>query len=190
MQHDLVVRAQAGDEAAFASLADSSIDRLLAIAVNILGDAHLAEDATQQALLNMWRQLPRLRDPDRFDAWSYRLVVNACHSEVRHSRRWMPNVLRPLNVDPASADEIGVLLDRDQLEVAFRELSVDHRAVVVLHHYVGLPVADVATSLEIPEGTVRSRLYYAMKALRSVLRSPNASSAPVVADAGISEVHR
>lgn len=170
MHTDLVTRAQNGDQGAFASLADSSVARLLRVAQGILGDAHLAEDATQQALVRMWRDLPRLRDPKRFEAWSYRLVVNACYSEVRRSRRWMPSTLTSMTSEPATPDEVGVVHDRDELERAFRTLSVDHRAVVILHHYIGLSMAETARSLDVREGTARSRLYYAMKSLRTVLR--------------------
>ena len=170
MDTQLVVRAQDGDREAFAALADACVDRLLAIAHGILGDAQLAEDATQQALLNIWQHLPRLRDPGRFEAWSYRLAVNACYSEVRRSRRWMPDRLAPLSRDPVAADEMDSVLVRDELESAFRELSVDHRAVLVLHHCLGLTIPEVAHSLDIPEGTVRSRLYHAMKRLRAAMR--------------------
>jgi RNA polymerase sigma-70 factor (ECF subfamily) len=175
MDTDLVVRAQHGDRDAFARLADASLDRLLAVARGILGDTGLAEDATQQALLDVWRNLPSLRDPARFEGWSYRLVVNACHSEARRSRRWISGAIAPLIHEPVEArDEIGTVDDRDELERAFRELSVDHRAVLVLHHCLGLTLHEIAHSLDIPEGTVRSRLYHAMKKMRTVLRIPTA----------------
>ena len=180
MDTQLVVRAQDGDREAFAALADASVDRMLAVALGILGDSQLAEDATQQALLDIWRNLPRLRDPESFRGWSYRVVVNACYSEVRHSRKWMPDRIAPLTVDPVAADELGSVLDRDELERAFHDLSIDHRAVVVLHHCLGLTLPEVARSLDIPEGTVRSRLYHAMKRLRAVfgVTTPNARLEP------------
>ena len=180
MDTQLVVRAQNGDREAFTRLADASLDRFLSVARGILGDAQLAEDATQQALLSIWRNLPGLREADRFEAWSYRLVVNACYSEVRRSRRWMPDMVTPLTSEPMAADEIGSVHDRDELERAFRGLSVDHRAVLVLHHCLGLTLPEVAHSLDIPEGTVRSRLYHAMKKLRAALRmaTPTAGLAP------------
>jgi RNA polymerase sigma-70 factor (ECF subfamily) len=169
MDTDLVVRAQKGDEGAFASLAVAVGDRLHAVAHRILRDIDLAEDATQQALLNVWRDLPQLRDPARFEAWSYRLLVRACYAEARRTRRWTPS-LRLLPADePTAADALGSVIDRDQLERGFRRLSIDHRAVVVLHHYLDLPLSDVASALGVPEGTVRSRLHYAMRGLRAAL---------------------
>jgi RNA polymerase sigma-70 factor (ECF subfamily) len=169
MDTDLVVRAQNGDEWAFASLAVAVADRLHAVAHRILRDIDLAEDATQQALLNVWRDLPQLRDPARFDAWSYRLLVRACYAEARRTRRWAPS-LRLLPADePMAADGTSSVVDRDQLERGFRRLSIDHRAVVVLHHYLDLPLSEVASALGVPEGTVRSRLHYAMRGLRAAL---------------------
>ena len=173
MDTELVVRAQHGDRDAFAQLADASLDRLLAVARGVLGDTGLAEDATQQALLDVWRHLPSLRDPARFEGWSYRLDVNACHSEVRRARRWISGTIAPLTAEPVEPrDEFGTIHDRDELERAFRGLSVDPRAVLVLHHCLGLTLPEIAHSLDIPEGTVRSRLYHAMKKLRTVLRVP------------------
>jgi RNA polymerase sigma-70 factor, ECF subfamily len=151
---ELVVQAQGGDEGAFASLALVAGNRLHPIAHRILRDADLADDATQQALLAIWRDLPQLRDPERFDGWAYRLLVRACYTEVRKTRRWAPN-LRVLNVDESSpSDDIATVADRDQLERAFRRLSVDHRAVVVLHHHLDLSLVDVAEALGVPVGTV------------------------------------
>jgi RNA polymerase sigma-70 factor, ECF subfamily len=169
MDTDLVVRAQHGDEQAFASLAVAAGDRLHAVAHRILRDTDLAEDATQQALLTIWRDLPQLRDPARFDAWSYRLLIRACYAEGRRSRQWSPN-LRLLPADePRGADALSSVVDRDQLERGFRRLSIDHRAVVVLHHYLDMPLETVAETLGIPLGTVRSRLLHAMRGLRAAL---------------------
>jgi len=169
MNTDLVIRAQRGDEEAFASLAVAVGDRLHAISHRILRDIDLAEDATQQALLAIWRDLPQLRDPARFDAWSYRLLVHACYAESRRNRQWAPN-LRVLPTDePLGPDGLGLIADRDQLERGFRRLSIDHRAVVVLHHYLDQSLETVAEALGIPTGTVRSRLHYAMRALRAAL---------------------
>jgi RNA polymerase sigma-70 factor (ECF subfamily) len=169
MDTDLVTRAQDGDEEAFVSLVMAVGDRLHAVAHRILRDTDLAEDATQQALLSIWRDLPTLRDPARFEAWSYRLLVRACYAEARRSRTWAPN-LRLLPADePMEADALHTIIDRDQLERGFRRLSIDHRAVVVLHHYLALPLSEVAEALGVPEGTVRSRLHYAMRGLRAAL---------------------
>ena len=120
------------------------------MAHRILRDTDLAEDATQQALLTIWRDLPQLRDPARFDAWSYRLLVRACYAEGRRTRRWAPN-LRLLPADePAVAEGLSSVVDRDQLERGFRRLSIDHRAVVVLHHYLDLPLDEVAEDARRP----------------------------------------
>ena len=169
MDTDLVVRAQHGDRSAFALLATGIADRYLAVARKILRDHDLAEDATQHALLSIWQDLPQLRDPARFEAWSYRLLVRACYAEGRRERRWAPN-LRLLPVDePVVDDGLGSVVDRDQLESGFRRLSLDHRAVVVFHHYMDLPLDRVAEILGIPVGTAHSRLHHAMRGLRAAL---------------------
>ncbi len=169
MDTDLVVRAQHGDEEAFAILAVAAGNRLHAVAHRILRDMELAEDATQQALLSVWRDLPQLRDPARFEAWSYRLLVRACYTEGRRTRHWTPNLrLLPTDIQVA-ADDLSSVVDRDQLERGFRRLSIDHRAVVVLHHYLDLTLDEVAEALGIPVGTVRSRLHHAMRGLRAAL---------------------
>ena len=171
MDADLIGRAQHGDEEAFASLAVAAGDRLHAVAHRILRDTDLAEDATQQALLAIWRDLPQLRDPSRFDAWSYRLLVRACYAEGRRTHRWAPNI-RLLPADqPDVSDGMSSVVDRDQLERGFRRLSLDHRAVVVLHHYLDLPLDEVADVLGVPAGTVRSRLHHAMRGLRAALEA-------------------
>ena len=176
MDPSLVSRAQQGDEEAFALLAVAVGNGLLAVAHRILRDVDLAKDATQQALLSIWRDLPALRDPARFEAWSYRLLVRACYSESRRQRRWAPN-LRIISSDESIADDdLSSVVDRDQLERGFRRLSIDHRAVVVLHHYLDLPLDRVAEILGIPVGTAHSRLHHAMRGLRAALdadaRSP------------------
>ena len=168
MDTDLVTRATRGDEGAFASLAVAAGDRLHAVAHRILRDTDLAEDATQQALLNVWRDLPQLRDPARFDAWSYRLLVRACYAEARRTRSASNLRLLPAD-EPMGGDGMSLVIDRDQLERGFRRLSIDHRAVVVLHHYLDMPLSEVAETLGVPEGTVRSRLHYAMRGLRAAL---------------------
>jgi RNA polymerase sigma-70 factor (ECF subfamily) len=168
MDPTLVLQAQGGDEEAFASLAVGVGDRLHAVAHRILRDIDLAEDATQQALLMIWQDLPQLRDPARFDAWSYRLLVRACYAEGRRSRRWSPN-LRLLPASEPSPEGLGSVVDRDQLERGFRRLSIDHRAVVVLHHYLDFTLDEVADTLGVPVGTVRSRLHYAMRGMRAAL---------------------
>ena len=180
MDTDLVVRAQRGDKEAYALLATEIADRLLAVARRILRDIDLAEDATQQALLSIWQDLPQLRDPARFDAWSYRLLVRACYAEGRKQRRWAPK-LRLLPADePMTAEGFSTVVDRDQLESGFRRLTLEHRAVVVLHHYLDLPLERVAELLGIPIGTAHSRLHYAMRGLRAAL---DADARPITQEA-------
>jgi RNA polymerase sigma-70 factor (ECF subfamily) len=169
MDTDLVIRAQRGDKGAYALVAAQIADRFLAVARRILRDRDLAEDATQQALLTIWQDLPQLRDPARFEAWAYRLLVHACYAEGRRERRWAPN-LRVLPFDESTVDSgLAKVIDRDQLERGFRLISIDHRAVVVLHHYLDKPLDEVARILEIPVGTAHSRLHHAMRALRAAL---------------------
>jgi RNA polymerase sigma-70 factor (ECF subfamily) len=181
MDIELVLRAQRGDEEAFASLAVAIGNRLHAVSHRILRDIDLAEDATQQALLSIWRDLPLLRDPAKFDAWSYRLLVRACYAEGRRTRAWAPNLrLMPAN-EPSIPEGLGEIVDRDQLERGFRRLSIDHRAVVVLHHYLDLPLEAVAETLGVPIGTVRSRLHYAMRSLRAALEADARPAAREVA---------
>ena len=171
MDVDLVERAQRGDKAAYGLLAGAIADRFLAVARRILRDRDLAEDATQQALLAIWQNLPQLRDPGRFEAWSYRLLVHACYTEGRKERRWIPN-LRILPAEEAAAtDELSSVVDREQLERGFRRLSIDHRAVVVLYHYLDKPLDEIASILEIPVGTAHSRLHHAMRGLRAALEA-------------------
>src|SRR5437667_12055333 len=130
MDTDLVKLAQTGDKGAFTTLAAARADQFLAASHRILRDLNLAEDATQQALLAIWRDLPQLRDPTRFDAWSYRLLVRACYAEGRRARQWTPN-LHILPTDVPAGEALSAVVDRDQLERGFRRLSIDHRAVVV-----------------------------------------------------------
>ena len=171
MDTELVQRAQHGDREAFGLIAADVATRFLAISRRILREIDLAEDATQQALVAIWRDLPQLRDPARFDAWSYRVLVNACYSEGRAVRRWSPN-LRSLPEDaPSSSNALDAVIDRDQLEMAIRRLSVDHRTVLVLHHYEDLPLDRIAGILGIPVGTVQSRLHYAMRSMRAALEA-------------------
>ena len=187
MDTDLVVRAQNGDRVAFATLAAPLYARLHRVAYSILGDAHLAEDATQQAMVRVWTNLPRLREPEKLDAWAYRTLVNACNSEVRRGHRWMPSVGLPEEVEAVAVDHLGVIADRDQLERGFRRLSVDQRAVVVLHHYAGLSLDQVAEALGVPAGSARSRLHRAMDVLRAALQ---ADARPAIAETTSKEVAR
>jgi len=171
LERDLVVRAQRGDREAFAELAFRMGDRLLIVAQRILRDVDQAEDATQQAIVAVWRELPKLRDPDRFEGWSYRILQNACRAELRRERRWSPTELRRLPLDEETADPALTLADRDELERAFRRLPVEHRIVLVMQHYLGLTLEQIADRLEIPLGTARSRSHYAKRAMRAALEA-------------------
>jgi len=175
VQVALVERARAGDEEAFASLARAAGDRLLAIAFRILRDLGLAEDAVQQTLVLAWRELPSLRDVDRFDAWLRRLLVNACYREARRGRHWTANV-RILSDSESAADDYNTVVQRDQLDRGFRRLPPNQRAVFVFHHYLGLTLLEVAAELGVPLGTVKSRLHYATNTLRAALEADSRSS--------------
>jgi RNA polymerase sigma-70 factor (ECF subfamily) len=170
MRRDLVEAAKHGDHEAFEVLATSAGDRLYSVARLILRSTDLAEDAVQEALVRAWQQLPSLRDPDRFDAWLYRLVVNACADQGRQLRRWSQQV-RALPMKSTVTDETGWVNDREQLTRGFDRLKPEQRAVVVLHYYSGFTTAEIAQMLRIPEGTARSRLHYATEAMRAVLEA-------------------
>ena len=176
MQRELVVRARKGDNDAFTALAAAAIPRLDSTAWLILREPEQAKDAVQNALVRAWRDLPTLRDPDRFEAWVRRLLVHACYAEARRRRTWAANV-RVLPVDgPAAPDMLVSVADRDALDRAFRRLTIEQRAVFVLHHHVGLPLVEIADTLGIPAGTARSRLHYATRTLRAAVE---ADAAPV-----------
>jgi RNA polymerase sigma-70 factor (ECF subfamily) len=169
VDRDLVERARKADREAFAVLVHQVSDSLYAVAFRILRDTGLAEDALQNALVLAWRQLPRLREPDRFEAWIHRILVHACYDESQRVRPWRTSVTA-LPIDLAGVvDSVSAVADRDELERAYRRIPVDQRAVFVLHHYVGLPLVEVAELLGIPPGTARSRLHYALAGLRVAL---------------------
>lgn len=171
MERRLVEQAMRGDEAAFDALIERVGDHLHSVARRILRDPYLAEDATQRALLDAWQNLPRLKDPDRFEAWAHRLLVNACHAEARRERRHRGN-LRLLATDgPLVPDSASRIATHHQLDQAFRRLGVEHRTVVVLIHYVGMSSAEAAEAMGTPVGTVRSRLHYALKYLREAVEA-------------------
>ena len=169
MRAGLVERAQDGDHVAFTELVAVDGDRCYAIAYRILRDVERAQDAVQQAFMLAWRELPRLRDPERYEPWLHRLLVNACYEESRRYRRWSSHI-RALPVDgPGGPDPTVAVDDRDALERAFIGLSAEHRTVVVLHHYAGMPLTTVADIVGIPVGTVKSRLHHATRFLRAAL---------------------
>jgi RNA polymerase sigma factor (sigma-70 family) len=166
-QRGLVERAQGGDHDAFTALVDLTIARLDTAARLVLRDPELARDAVQETLIRAWRNLRSLRDPDRFDAWLHRLMINACLDLQRHRRRRVIEVeLTPLDA-PSVSDTVGAFADRELLDEALARLDPGHRAVVVLHYYLGMPLPDVAASIGIPVGTAKSRLHYALATMRA-----------------------
>jgi RNA polymerase sigma-70 factor (ECF subfamily) len=169
-QRALVERARRGDHDAFAALAGAALARLDAAARLIVRDRELARDVVQDTLLRAWRDLPGLRDPDRFDAWLYRLLTHAAIDEARRRRRRVVEVeLAP--IDTPSPDPTSGLVDRDQIARAFGRLSPEQRAVIVLCYYLDLPLPEAAASLGVPLGTVKSRLHRAVDAMRAALEA-------------------
>ncbi len=175
MDVDLVERARHGDRDAFAVLAAGSVDRLYAIARVTLRDVDRAEDAVQECLVRCWRDLPSLRDADRFEAWQRRLLMHAITDEFRRGRRFEAKV-RVLHAEPIEGDASVALADRDELDRGFRRLSPEHRAILVLRYFQGLTLPEVAEALGIAEGTAKSRLHYAMAALRAALDADSRSA--------------
>jgi RNA polymerase sigma-70 factor, ECF subfamily len=173
VQRDLVERAGRGEHEAFDALARLVSGRLFAVAYRILRDHYLAEDAVQGTLITIWNELPRLRDPERFDAWTYRLIVRASVAEARRERRGGGSIqLLPEDSDVSRApDQYRAVADRDQLERGFRRLTPEQRAILVLQHYAGQSLAEIADVLGIPIGTAGSRLHYATRALRAAIEA-------------------
>lgn len=165
-----VRRARAGDRAAFDILAVSVIDRLYAIARLVLRDTDRAEDAVQETLVRCWRDLPALREPARFDAWLRRLLMRAITDEFRSDKRQRA-ALSILRLEPAASDSSSDLVLREQLDRGFGRLSVEHRAVIVLRLYLGLSLDETAATIGIPAGTAKSRLHYAVQAMRAALEA-------------------
>jgi RNA polymerase sigma-70 factor (ECF subfamily) len=177
MGPELIDRAKRGDKEAFTTLVLELGDRLFSVAYRILRDTGRAEDAVQQTFLTAWRELPSLRDDGRLEARLYRLLVNACFAELRHTKRWQPGIrVVPLRV--ASVDDAQLIVARDdELERAFRQLSGEQRAVLVMHYYVGLSGAEIGEALGLSPGTVRSRLHYARQLMRAAIEADSRTMA-------------
>lgn len=171
MDRALVERARAGDHAAFATLAEAATGRLYGVATLILRDSDRAQDAVQDALVSAWRDVRGLRDPDAWDAWIHRLVVRACYREAdRHRRRrLLSDTYDP--TPPTVGDGSSDLADRDEIERGFRRLTVEQRAILVLHFHVGLSSAETGLVLGIPDATARTRLQRALRAMRAALEA-------------------
>jgi len=171
VNRQLVERAQRGDREAYETLARDAARRLFLVCHRILRDTDLAEDAMQRTLVAIWRELPGLRDPERFEAWTYRIAMRFSLDEARRDRRIKSSV-QLLPTDPPEArDELSALSDRDALQRGFRRLSPDHRAVVVLRYFVGLSLEEIGGVVGAPTGTVASRLHYALRDLRAALEA-------------------
>ena len=169
MDRELVIAAQRGDQVAFMDLIRARVDRLFGIARRILRDVDRAEDALQDALVIAWRDLPDLRDPDRFDFWLQRVLSNMC---IEHARRERRRYSRLEVIDLAehiSRDELAGVADRDVVDRAFKRLKPEERAVLVLRYYAGYQPADIAEVLGISGGTLRSRLHHAHRAMRAAI---------------------
>jgi RNA polymerase sigma-70 factor (ECF subfamily) len=178
VQRELVERAARGDEEAFSGLARLASSRLYGIAYRIVRDPYLAEDALQQTLMTIWNELPRLRDAERFDAWTYRLIVRSSTALARRERSQSTIRLLPEDADKSRApDQYRAVADRDALERGFRRISPEQRAILVLQHFAGLSLAEIAETLGIPAGTAASRLHYASRALRAAIEADGRSGA-------------
>jgi RNA polymerase sigma-70 factor (ECF subfamily) len=180
---ELVERAAHGDRDAFDVLVSDAIDRLYGLARLILRDSDLAEDAVQETLIHCWRQLPRLRDVASFDAWLNRMLVNAATDQHRRSRRFqaLVSVLPRAHVEPDFSPEVVM---SDELRTAFEQLRTEHRVVLVLHHYLGLSVPEIAETLSVPGGTIKSRLHYAAEAMRAAVDAGTRAATPIAAGEG------
>lgn len=172
-QRALVLAARDGDHDAFALLAGEALARLDAIARLILRDAELARDAVQEAMIRAWRDLPGLRDPERWDAWIHRITVNASIEAARRRRRRVVEVELLPNDGPPTPSPQTQVLDRQVLDEALASLEPEQRALVVLRYYAGMSMPQAASALGIPLGTAKSRLHRSLKHMRSLVVDPD-----------------
>jgi RNA polymerase sigma-70 factor (ECF subfamily) len=179
MEPSLVERARGGDREAFSAIAFEVSDGLFAVAHRVLRDFDAAADALQVALVRMWRDLPSLSDPSRFEAWAYRVLIRACHDAIRARRPAGPQLHLLDGGRAIVADHASEVVEREELDHAFRRLTPEQRAILVLQYYRDMKLEEIAVLLQIPIGTVRSRLYYAKRALRSALE---ADARPVITE--------
>jgi RNA polymerase sigma-70 factor (ECF subfamily) len=171
MDRTLVERAQQGDHAAFTDLAEAATNRLYAVATLILRDPDRAQDAVQDALVSAWRDVRALRDPEAWEAWLHRLVVRACYREADRHRR-SRHLDRTMEWTPTAVEDAGSsLADRDQIERGFRRLTVEERAILVLHFHAGLSASETGVALGVSEVTARSRLHRALRSMRAALEA-------------------
>jgi RNA polymerase sigma-70 factor, ECF subfamily len=169
----LIARAQRGDATAFDDLIRPRIERLLRLAISITGNESDGRDVVQEVCVRVWRELPKLRDPGKFDAWLSRILVNGCRSSMRGRRR---SEVREISIDGMAAEQSGrdaAVGDRlsttDAIQRAFSRLDGDKRTIPILHHVDGRSVAEIAELLRIPRGTAMWRLHTARQALERAL---------------------
>jgi RNA polymerase sigma factor (sigma-70 family) len=166
-QDTLVARAKRGDEAAFADLTRVEFTELYRVAWLILRDEEAAADALQNAMVRAWRDLRSLRNAASLHAWLRRLTIHAAYDVARRRGRQRVRELPIAASNRTFPAPDQVAAERDSLRQGFAALTSEHRAVVVLRYYLDLPTAEIAQSLGIPEGTVKSRLHYAMGVMRA-----------------------
>jgi RNA polymerase sigma-70 factor (ECF subfamily) len=164
--------AQAGDREAFAALVDLETDRAHRLTYAVLRSAPDAEDALQDAFLRAWRDLPMLRDPDRWSAWFRRLVLTA---SLDRARRIRVRRLEPLGNGElqASSDVTPGLAEQEEVLQAIAQLRPEDRALIQLRYSLDLTLPDAAEALGIPLGTAKSRLHRALARLRHELGEPD-----------------
>jgi RNA polymerase sigma-70 factor (ECF subfamily) len=166
---ELLLRAQHGDHDAFEQIAKSVVGRLFGTASLILRDSDAASDAVQETLISAWKSLPSLRDANAFDGWVNRILVRSCYRAMRGRRRGLE--VQIVEIDHAVRSDSERVDTMDQIERAFIRLTPEHRAVLVLHHRLGLGLDEAARLLDIPLGTAKSRLSRATSALRGALEA-------------------
>lgn len=181
MDRLLVEQAQRGDREAFQAVAFALSDRLFAMAHRVLRDFDGAGDALQVALVRIWRDLPSLQDADRVESWATRILIRACHDQLRRDRRSAPT-LRLMPSEGTAVDPAGAITDREEMERAFQRLNADQRAVIVLQYYRDLSLPEIAELLGVPLGTVRSRAHYAKRVLRAAIE---ADSRPIIEETSV-----
>jgi RNA polymerase sigma-70 factor (ECF subfamily) len=179
MDRLLVEQAQRGDREAFQAVAFALSDRLFGVAHRLLRDFDSAGDALLVALVRFWRDLPSLQDPERVEGWATRILIRACHDQLRRDR---PPGLRVMLSESMAPDPTGAITNREEMERAFRRLNAEQRAVIVLQYYRDLSLPEIAEVLGIPLGTVRSRAHYAKRILRAAIE---ADSRPTIEETSV-----
>ena len=171
-RHDPPATAGAPDRAAaFSRLAEGRLDHAYGLARLILGDPTEAEDATHDAFVAAWRGYGGLRDPDRFDRWFDRILVNACRRRLNARRRGpVVDISGLVEIPDRAPQPHDLVADRAEMERAFGALSQDPRAVLALRYYADLPVDEIAARLGLRPGTVKSRIHLALRALGGLVQ--------------------